>query len=178
MAAQGLVDFFNRNLTDPATQTVYHAPVSLPSGQGVEGANFTAGLFLIQSDQLQLIATTSFQEGAGAGFFVPVYNVQVPGKLPGDSATFRARVWETAAGSYQNAIATGRYYGEFLTTSGSPLVEIDRLGTLPLPEGLVMPNMSGIQSLTLIPEPSLLTLLGFATAFLLITTAGFKRTNA
>lgn len=151
---QGFVIFYNRNLRDPVSNQLYSAPVTLPSGRGVEGQAFTAGLFVMQTGALELIATTTFQQGAGAGLFLPPQGaVEVPGHPPGSSATFVARVWETSAGSYQNAVASGRYFGEFVTKSGASSITIPELGFAEPPGGIPTPTLAGIQPLTLIPEP-------------------------
>ena len=152
--AQGLIVFYNRNLLDPDTGARYDAPVNLPGGTGVQGSTFTAGLFVAQTDGLQLLATTFFHESpAGAGIFAQSQGMEVPDIPSGSPATFRVRVWETAAGSYENAIVNGLCFGEFQTKSGSSDIFIPHLG-FPDPPGTVRtPDMSGIQPLTLIPEP-------------------------
>lgn len=169
---QGIVNFYNRNLVDTAAGREYHAPVSLPDGTKV-GSSFTAGLFVARTSGLELIATTPFNDGATAGFFAINADVTVPGIPPFSPATFHARVWETSAGSYENAVANGRYYGEFLTASGTPDLFIPELGMPHAPGGQAMPNMSGIQPLTLIPESKAIALLAFA-AVVLISIGGTK----
>ncbi|HUS36558.1 MAG TPA: hypothetical protein VM680_14495 [Verrucomicrobiae bacterium] len=173
--AQGLVGFYNRNLLDADTQLLYNAPVTLPDGTGAQGSSFTAGLFVSQNDTWRLIATTLFHEMSyGAGFFATLQAVEVPDFAPGASATFRARVWETATGSYENAIASGQYHGEFVTKSGSPDIFIPNLG-YPDPRGPIpTPDMAGIQPLTLIPEPQSLALATLG-GFLLLAQKLFRR---
>ncbi|HUS36557.1 MAG TPA: hypothetical protein VM680_14490 [Verrucomicrobiae bacterium] len=174
--AQGLVLFYNRNLEDPDTHQLYNASVTLPNGAGVEGSAFTAGLFLSQTGSFNLIATTFFREGAGAGLFTtPQGSTEVPGIPPGLPATFRARVWETAAGSYENAIASGRFYGEFVTKIGSPDIFIPELGMPNPPGSITVPTLAGIQPLVLIPEPQALALATFAGGFLLLAQKLFRR---
>ena len=84
----------------------------------------------------------------------------IPGIPRYSPATLRVRVWETTAGSYENAVASGRYYGEFATGQPDNNLFIPALG--PPPGGpLPDPDLSGIQPLTLVPEPSVWTLLAF-----------------
>src|SRR5688572_25110053 len=105
--AQGFIEFNNRFQRDVTTGTVYDAPVSLPNGTRAAGEAFTAGLFVVGPDSsLSLVGTTPFRTGIAAGFIVST-GFPVPGTLPGSPATFRARVWETAAGSYESAVQSG-----------------------------------------------------------------------
>jgi hypothetical protein len=158
--AQGTLTFDNRNLTDPITGSRYEAPVSLPDGSAAAGDAFTAGLFLVQPGSLSLLATTTFRTGAGAGFFLPPLSVvSVPGIPSGSAATFRARVWETAAGSFENAVAGRMLHGEFPTGDPENNLFVPALGPS-LPTGVLPPDMSGIRPLTLqVPEPAFVALL-------------------
>jgi hypothetical protein len=165
--AQGTIIFNNRNLTDPTTGASYHAPVTLPNGGGAEGGAFTAGLFLVHPGALELLKSTPFREGAAAGYIVPDV-VIVPGIQSGSPATFRVRVWETAAGSFEAAMNLGRLHGEFRTQNGDNDIFIDRLGSQ-FAQSVDTPDLSGIQPLTLVPEPSPLAL-GALAAFLMATT--------
>ena len=89
--AQGTIIFNNRNLAHPVTGEDYNAPVTLPGGGGASGNLFTAGLFLVEGNELTLIATTHFREGVAVGYFLPVVSpVEVPGIPTGSPATFRA----------------------------------------------------------------------------------------
>jgi hypothetical protein len=159
--AQGTILFSNRNLTDPLTGAIYHAPVTLPDGSAAAGSAFTAGLFLVEPTGLKLIGTTFLRPGVGAGFWQAV-GFDVPSVAPGAPATFRARVWETSAGSYESAIGSMLLHGEFATGQADNNLFVNALGhpTAPLPT----PDLSGIQPLTLVPEPAagaLLILGGF-----------------
>jgi hypothetical protein len=152
--AQGTIIFNNRSLTDRASGLIYHAPVTLPDGTGASGSEFTAGLFLVEGQQTTLLATTYFRTGPAAGFVVQLPDtVKVPGILPGSPATFRARVWETSAGSYEGAVQRHMLHGEFLTGQPDNNLFVPALG--PPPGGpFVDPDLSGIQPLTLVPEPA------------------------
>ena len=167
--AQATVTFHNRNLTDPRHGTIYHAPVLLPDGSGA-GPEFTPGLFLVTPGGPVLLAMTSLRGGAGGGFFSPQIVVRVPGLATVSTATFRVRVWETRAGSYDNAVANGFCFGEFQTTSGNNEITVV-LSSDNLPGPLVPPSLNGILPLTLtcIPEPSTLSL-AFILGLLLLRT--------
>lgn len=158
-SAQGLVRFQNRGLRDPQLG-IYEALVTLPDGTRAAGPGFTAGIFLVGSGgALDLIATSPFRPAPFGGAFFPI-EVSVPGIGPGLPATFRARVWETTAGSYEGAVASGLLHGEFPTRNPDNNILV-RLGS-PLGLGDV-PNVDGMLPLTLVPEPSAarLTVAGF-----------------
>src|SRR5688500_1837850 len=101
--SQGTIIFDNKNLTDPTRGGIYHAPVTLPDETPLAGTAFTAGLFHVQSGSLTLLATSTFRSEFGIGFFTEPQLVGVPGVPEGSPATFRVRVWETSAGSYDAA---------------------------------------------------------------------------
>ena len=173
---QGLIVFYNRNLIDPDSGARYDAPVTLPDGTGVYGSAFTAGLFVARADGLELLSSTLFHEPpAGAGIFAQSQGLEVPDIPSGAPATFRVRVWETLAGSYEAAVASGRYYGEFRTKSGSSDIFIPHLG-FPNPPGTVrIPDMSGIQPLTLVPEPGTLALASLGGGVILLAQKLYRR---
>jgi hypothetical protein len=164
---QGTIIFYNRNLTDPNTGASYQARVTLPDGTGAEGGAFTAGLFLVQPNGLELLKTMPFREGAAPGYLL-LEVVIVPGIPSGSPAIFRARVWETAAGSFEAAMNLGKLHGEFRTQDGDNNIFIARLGSQ-FGQAFGTPDLSGIQPLTLVPEPSVLALVALA-AFLMATT--------
>jgi hypothetical protein len=158
--AQGLLTFNNRGLAGPSG--FYDAPVSLPDGTRAAGDAFTAGLFLVGNGSLSLIATTPFRSGAAAGFFVPQES-SVPGVAWGAPATVRVRVWETAAGSYENAVATLRLHGEFPTANPANNIFIPRLA---VPGEAETVRLDGILPFTLVPEPSPISIFAAALATL------------
>jgi hypothetical protein len=147
--AQGTIAFANRGLFDPQLG-LYEARVSLPDGSFADG-RFAAGLFLVEPNQLTLLGTTPFRSGPAAGFFLPV-GFQVPGIPAGCPATFRARVWDTAASSYEAAAAAGLLHGEFPTRNPENNILVDRLGGTLGPD--ITPQTDGILPFTLVPEPS------------------------
>lgn len=162
VGAQGTLIFNNRNLTDPVTGGIYHARVTLPDGSGARGSAFTAGLFVVEPGSLRLVFTTTFREvnDVVAGYFAGGGSyVTIPGIPRNSPATLRVRVWETTAGSYDNAVASGRYYGEFATGQPDNNLFIPALG--PPPGALPDADLSGIQPLTLVPEPSVWMLFAF-----------------
>ena len=152
-SAQGLIGFSNTGLVD-AQLGLYNAPVSLPDGS-LANSRFIAGLFLVQPNQLTLLGTSPFRNGPAAGFFIPD-GFQVPGFPPVSRATFRARVWETAAGSYEAAVAAGLLHGEFPTRNPENNFFSEPLGH-PISGGDI-PRTHGIFAFTLVPEPSPLAL--------------------
>ena len=169
--AQGLLTFNNRGLAGPSG--FYDAPVSLPDGTRAAGDAFTAGLFLVGNGSLSLIATTPFRTGAAAGFFVP-QEPSVPGVPWGSPATVRVRIWETAAGSYENAVATLRLHGEFPTSDPANNIFIPRLA---FPGEAETARLDGILPFTLIPEPSPLSIVALSTAILSFGACRSRRTT-
>jgi len=164
------VQFHNRSQYDPSLPSPYEAWVSLPDGSRASGDAFTAGLYLVEpNSSLTLLATAPFRTGIAAGLIFPTY-VEVPGHFPLSSATFRARVWETIAGSYQNAIANGLLHGEFQTRFPNNDIPVDDLGGPIGPIGT--PWTDSMRPLTLVPEPSAIALFLAATLMLLIGRTG------
>jgi|SRR5688572_17346218 len=161
---QGALIFYNRGLRGPQFPGIYDAPVSLPDGRLVAGPEFTAGLFLVgENGSLNMVATSPFRSGVAAGFFFP-QEVLVPGTTPGLPATFRVRVWETVAGSYENAISSSRLYGEFPTMNPDNHIIIPSMVPPGAPLGL--PSLDGMLPFTLVPEPSALSI--FVAASILV----------
>ena len=147
--AQGQIIFNNRTPSGDA-------PVSRPNGLGA-GAGITAQLYLVGAGGAltPLTPTTTFRTtSAAAAFFVTDINpFAVQGVLPGQSATFRMVAWETTAGSYENAVATGALNG------ASNDVLVNQLGGTPQGGAPIPPPaLNGLQAFTLIPEPSTMAL--------------------
>jgi len=150
--AQGTVIFNNRTPSGDA-------PISRPDGTGA-GAGITAQLYLVPSGggaPVALTPTTTFRTtSAAAAFFVTDINpFRVEGVLPGQSATFLLRAWETAAGSYEAAAASST----FLRGESNP-VTITQLGGTPAGGAPIpTPALNGLQAFTLfVPEPSTMAL--------------------
>src|SRR5687768_7858769 len=128
--SQGILNFHNRGQHDPSMPPFYDAWVTLPDGTRAAGNAFTAGLYLVNpNDTLTLLATSPFRTGPGAGLIVQASTIPVPGHPPFSPATFRARVWETVAGSFENAAAAGMLHGEFPTRFPNNNIPIAELGT-------------------------------------------------
>jgi hypothetical protein len=95
-----------------------------------------------------------FRTGANAGYIVPrVVTTLFPGWTP---IAVEMRVWEAAGGpTYETAQAAGRFYGKsvpvFLTVTVAPATP---------------PDMTGLQSFCVIPEPSPLALAALGAAAL------------
>jgi hypothetical protein len=104
-AAQCFIGFDNR-----VSPENIDAPVFRPDGSGA-GAGFTAGLFRVPpgGGSLEpLFPTTTFITLSPAGTpYVSPTVVYVPGAKSGDVVTVRMRAWETAAGSYEDALIRG-----------------------------------------------------------------------
>jgi hypothetical protein len=162
--AQGQIIFNNRTPSGDA-------PVSRPDGTGA-GAGITAQLYLVGAGGAltPLTPTTTFRTtSAAAAFFVTDINpFTVQGVLPGQSATFRFVAWETSAGSYENAVATGALNGRSSTD-----VTITQLGGTPAGGAPIPPPaLNGLTAFQLIPEPSTMALGVLGAAALL-----FRRRN-
>lgn len=140
--------------------TVYGAAPGATSG-----AAYTAQLLLVSGNgDLVPLGTTDFRTGAAGGYFLNAKSIAVPGVPAGSSATFRIRVWETAAGSY-DAAEIGFFRGE------SNDVTVGALGGTP-PSGPAVPTpfladpnnaldpTRNLQAfgLVMIPEPSTIAL--------------------
>ncbi|MGZ8940077.1 MAG: hypothetical protein ACXW32_12770 [Limisphaerales bacterium] len=149
-SGQGVIFFINRTTTGDARVTRF-----TPDGVGA-GAGFTAQLFLVNGSTVTALApTTTFRDtSAATAYFVYPVDVVVPGIPAGSSATFRMRVFETAAGSYDAAAASpGFAFGE------SNDVFVDQLGGITPTGGIVpTPDLAGLQSFVVLPEPSTVTL--------------------
>ncbi|MGZ8940075.1 MAG: PEP-CTERM sorting domain-containing protein [Limisphaerales bacterium] len=146
--AQGTVFFNNRTSTGDARFT-------RPDGTGL-GAGYTAQLYLVNGSVLTpLTPTTTFRTtSAAAAFFVNAVDVVVPGVPAGSPATFRVRIFETAAGSYDAAAASMAFlYGETAD------VQVAQLGGITPTGGIVpTPDLAGLQPLVAVPEPTTLAL--------------------
>ena len=161
---QGQVVFANKVGTD------VDAPVLGSSLQGL-GPNYSVQLVLMGSDGAltPLIPISTFRPpGLGAAAIADRYwypqTVDVPVQ-PGSLATFVVRAWQTAAGSYEAAQATGS------AGQSAPFVVAVGGGVLP------PSNLTTLQSFTLVlPEPSVLALgiLGAALGFLVFRRKPFR----
>jgi len=163
--SQGTIIFNNRTPSGDA-------PISRWDGTGA-GAGYTAQLYLVGAGGAltPLTPTTTFRNtSAAAAFFINDINpFRVEGVLPGQSATFRFVVWETSAGSYENAVATGAAYGRSPTD-----VTVAQLGGIPAGGAPIPPPaLNGLIGFTvpIIPEPSSIAL-GLLGATVLL---GFRR---
>jgi len=151
--AQGTVNFNNRT---PAGDV----RVTRPDGTGM-GAGITAALYM---GNTMLTPTTTFRTTAASAFFVNPVEVAVPGVPPGGSVALSMRIWETAAGSYEAAVAGAFLWGwsnEFIVTGlgGTPA------GGPPIPS----PGLSGLEGFCVAcPEPSTVALGVLGSAALLL----------
>jgi hypothetical protein len=147
--AQGTVIFNNRTQAGDA-------PISRPDGTGA-GAGISAQLYLQTAPGVftALTPATTFRTAsAAAAFFVNEINpFTVQGVLPGQSATFQVRAWDTTAGSYENAVAQNALRG------ASASFTIAQLGGTPAGGAPIpTPSLNGLTAFTLVPEPSTIAL--------------------
>jgi hypothetical protein len=145
---QGTIFFNNR--TSAGDVRIY-APGGV-NGAGTAAPSVTAQLFLQTAPGVYsaLTPATTFRTGAAASFFVNPLDVVVPGVAAGTPATVIIRAWDTAAGSYDAAALRGE--SQPLTISG--------LGGVNPQTGAIVPtpDLAGLQSFTLVPEPSTIAL--------------------
>ncbi len=156
--AQGTLTFNNKVGTSVVAKVT-------KDGVGVAGTEFTAQLVLVGAggSVTPLAPTAIFRTGAGAGYVSqPTEEVVVPGVAAGTSGTFRMRAWNTSAGSYD---AASTIAGNWSGQSADFSVNVGG-GLLP------GSNLVGLQAfavtLTPVPEPATIALLGLGGAALLI----------
>ena len=153
---QGAIQFKTSVLFHPEIGQPYHALAQNAAGSPL-GPEFSAGLYLVAGPSESLRVVTTFRDtGPYRGEVLqPAANVVVPGVPIGQQANFRVKVWETAAGSYDNAVQNGFCTGIFPSYFGDNLVPVvlgPRISPLPIPPA----QLHGLLPLTLdcIPEPS------------------------
>ena len=144
--AQGTIFFNNR--TSAGDVRVF-APDGV-SGAGTLGT-VNAQLFLQPAgggSLVPLTPATTFRTGAAASFFVNPLDVTVPGFAPGTSATVVFRAWQGA--DYASATIRGE----------SAPWTIAALGGVNPGTGAIVPtpDLAGLVSFTLVPEPSTIAL--------------------
>ena len=141
--AQGTVFCNNRPSTGDARFSNW-------DGTGL-GEGFTAQLFLVNGSTLTaLTPTTTFRTTSpAAAYFINPLDIVVPGIPAGSPATFRVRVYNSAAGSYEAAVHRGE----------SNDVTVQQLGGITPAGGIVpTPELAGLQGFALVPEPSIVPL--------------------
>lgn len=154
--AQGTVNF--ANVAGPATARTVNAPVFHTDGTTrLSGPGFQAQLYAGPSaSALTAVGNPApFLTGAGAGYFQGGSRT-IPTVAPGAAATVVVRAWDTATGATWEAAGIKGESGAITVTTGGA-------GTPPsLPANLV-----GLQSFSLVPEPSTIALaiLGVAALF-------------
>jgi hypothetical protein len=145
---QGTIFFNNR--TSAGDVRIY-APDGT-SGAGTAAPVVNAQLFLVPSGGgalVPLTPATTFRTGAAASFFVNPVDVVVAGINAGSPATILVRAWDAAAGSYDAAVLRG----ESTPFTISALGGISPTGTI-----VPTPDLAGLQSFTMVPEPSTIAL--------------------
>lgn len=141
--AQGTVLFNNLN---PAAGV--NAPVFNVGGTDrLSGSQFKAQLWAGASEAtLAPVAVADFRTGTGAGYFVGG-STTVPGIAGGNSAVIQVRAWDSATGADFNSAGLKGSSKSFTVTLGGA-------GNPPsLPAALV-----GLESFSLVPEPSTIAL--------------------
>ncbi len=135
------------------------------TGEALAGTDWTAQLVLVGGggSLTALSPSTVFRTGVAAGYVLqPTTEVVVPGVAAGTPGTFRMRAWNTSAGSYE---AASTIAGNWSGQSADFTVNVGG-GLLP------GSNLVGMQAfsvtLTPVPEPATIALLGLGGAALLI----------
>ena len=167
LSGQGTVNFSNIGL--PGAQ-IFDASTGAPV---IAGNKFTVGLYwavdgTTDESAFQLAGATTGIAGA-PGTATGLYSGgtrTVDITPPGFFAMFQVRLWETAFGSYANAIANGGLTGK------SGIVRVDTGDPTTIPPGTPasLKGISGFCTVSLspcVPEPSLLALLLLGAASLL-----------
>jgi len=168
-AADGTINFNNFDVANVSGPGTYSPGVFLPGftanggnpklpaanpTPGGAGAGYTAGLFL--SGSATPFATSRFfntaADGSGlAGFewgFASGSDVNVPGAAPGTTPTLELKVWQTAAGSWDNSTIRSQAGAGVFTPK--PLGGQDPNGGT----AFLTPALTGFNGLVLVPEPS------------------------
>jgi len=153
--AQGTINFNNR-VTDPNNgQLVVDAPVFNVGGvTKLSGTTFQAMLYAgaqtTDATSLSAVGTSiGFRTGSGAGYFQTgvTYDRTIASVAPGATATLQMRVWDTTTGAtWETASIRG----------ASGLINIVTGGAGSPPS--LPANMIGLQSFSLVPEPSTIAL--------------------
>jgi hypothetical protein len=135
---------FGNNLASGKVPVYYPDCVTLVSGSGFEAQMYAGPAGAPITALLPVGLPVPFQTGRAAGLWNEDI-VAVTVVAAGSPAEVQARVWEAAAGSYENAVASGRLYG-----ASNPITVI------PTPPNVGLPPtpMIGLQSFCLVPEPS------------------------
>ena len=163
--AQGTVNFNNRVVGSVVAQVF-----AVDGVTGLEGDAFTAQLFGgpqgTAADSLTpLTPATVFRTGAGAGFVVAAGAVPVTGVAGGGTATLQLRAWDNMGGtltSFDDAMAAGAAYG-----SSTPF-DVAGLGDPSAQPPTTPPNLVGLTSFALVPEPSTFALLALGAGALFL----------
>jgi hypothetical protein len=148
----GTVNMQNNNLT-AADGSTYNAPIT------GDTTSATAQLFVQSGGNLTaLTPTTTFRQSpAAAKPFLSAVVLDVPGTTPGGSATFVLRAWVGAD------FASAAQKGE-----SAPFTVAGLGGTPASGPPLTPPNLNGLQSFPIVPEPSTIALGVLGAAALLI----------
>lgn len=154
--AQGTVNINNR-----VTASGIDAPIfDIDGSTRLAGAGFLAQLYV---GDTAVGAAVNFRTGAGAGYIVNTDTVRtITGIAAGGAATVTLRAWDAAFSTYEAALNGGGKYGSSLpvtlASTGNPTAN---------PPGTPV-DLVGLQSFSLVPEPSTIALamLGGAALFL------------
>ena len=141
--AQGQFNFGNR-----VTVAGIDAKVFMPDGSTpLSGAGYWAQAYVgTDLESLQPVGTpVNFRTGAAAGY---ISSVIVTTQFPGGTKVWvEMRAWEAPAASYEAALADGRMFGK------SDPIQLT-VAEAPNPP----PDMVGLKSFSLVPEPSTMAL--------------------
>lgn len=146
--AQGTIKFSNYSPADSINALVY-APGAVKLGTAYLGQLY-AGASI---DSLAPVgAAVAFKDASGVGTGIVSGGTVTTALAAGSTAYVQLKAWEASGGaSYEAAKNSGKMFGS------SEIVKIDALGGGGSPPAVPAP-LKGLQSFTLVPEPSTLAL--------------------
>ena len=170
---QGSIIFRNFALIDPRADQPYDALATYSNGARI-GPEFSGGLYLVSGPAESLVGVTRFRMSR-PGTLDPIQFI-IPGIRPGEPATFRVKAWETAAGSYENAVQNGFCAGIFPTISGDDQVTV-LLGDPLTPLPVLPATLNGLLplQLTCVPEPGAISIAALGFGFVYFRTRRLRR---
>jgi hypothetical protein len=127
---------------------------------GLDGTGYSVELYAGAAGSLESALsatgiTSTFRTGAAAGYFTSLGDVQVPNRPTGSIAALQLRAWDNQGGTlttYAEAFAAGA-----LTGVSNVFDSADPLGGPGTPP-LTAATLAGLQSFSLVPEPSIVVL--------------------
>ncbi|MBM3880243.1 MAG: PEP-CTERM sorting domain-containing protein [Verrucomicrobia bacterium] len=162
--AQGTVNFNNRVTADGIDAKVFDAD----NVTALAGTAYWAQLYggVDEASLAPIGAALNFRTGTAAGYTVSSgvdTTRTITGIAPGGAAVVQVRAWEASGGAtYEAAVASGKKYGK------SEIVNLSATGNPAANPPILPVNLIGLQSFSLIPEPSTIALGVLGAAVLLL----------